>query len=343
MATLYSVATLYAVCDCGGFLPQIFAWKGRNRSNKNSGEFKLVTQSTMAKPKKIHWDKNRQRRFTVKLSDVDASVLRAEIQANPHAVVKVLKELPGKFSDLDILNHTYGTTFLKAEGWLEHGAKYGLLEQKDAGTIAEFCEMLDFGAPPPPAPIAAPAPAAAPVAVPSSAPAPAPAKNPDDEMWEMLEGIKGVYHSTTVERAEAICREGFRVESVQVRSGRNMGDGVYASGNLKKAQDYLGYSATGVTLNMLLHTRMTRQNTYVVKNRGDVVYDWQGKYDFSYAVPGVFSDKDEICIADPKNVEVIGIFPKNGDSTALERAGYRIYSNTVVKVRAGAAGGAGGA
>lgn len=119
----------------------------------------------------------------------------------------------------------------------------------------------------------------------------------DGKLYEM-------YHGTTVDAAEEIIRNGFKV----TRDGK-LGSGVYVSRQSGIASKFPRH----LTLeNVVLKLRVNVGKCIKIEAKGHPMQKtWQHHYDCAWIPhgnPWVGSFQDRNCIADPRRIKVVGIY-----------------------------------
>jgi|TARA_B110000902_G_scaffold125754_1_gene146794 hypothetical protein len=149
---------------------------------------------------------------------------------------------------------------------------------------------------------------------------------------------KILYHGTSLESALNIQKHGFST-NIHGKNGRMLGNGVYATSSIDKAQLYAnGFHKSNLYKGVILKLSVETGKCCTLKKNTDVNRkEWITKgFDSCYLPPNIMGRKgkdlmfDEYCIKDTRKIKVVDVIICN--SSKLYEYGYMKKKNRLCKI-----------
>ena len=138
-----------------------------------------------------------------------------------------------------------------------------------------------------------------------------------------------LYHGTSLEAAINIQKVGFDVARSGSNAGAMLGRGLYVTSTLEKA---MNYAKRMPCQGAIFEVQVQLGKCYRVSANDSNMAKWQEMgYDSAWAAAGIFGEREENCIKDPRPPRVMiknVIFGHTGEA---RRAGYSVVNGRLTK------------
>jgi len=137
------------------------------------------------------------------------------------------------------------------------------------------------------------------------------------------------YHGTSLEAAENIQKVGFDVTRSGSNAGAMLGRGLYVTSTLEKA---INYAKRMPCQGAIFEVQVQLGKCYRVSANDSNMAKWQEMgYDSAWAAAGIFGEREENCIKDPRPPRVKITDVILGHTGEARRAGYSVVNGRLTK------------